>query len=77
MRRVRHTTRGTTYEVLGEGAVQISGPPPEFVPSRLISWSGQMPIKDGDRLTVYRCEQTGKLYLRFPHEFEDGRFEDV
>jgi hypothetical protein len=81
VRRVRHKKRGTTYHVLGAAEAQVSTGsyrawPPlatkhegEGLPARL--------VRDGLTLTVYRCEQTGKLWCRFPDEFEDGRFEDI
>lgn len=70
-RRVRHKKRGGIYEVLGEAEVQIShgmkGDDPELFRH----------VFEGNFLTVYRSEQTGKLWCRFPDEFEDGRFEDI
>lgn len=68
MRRVRHKKRGTTYEVLGLAEVQISTSYGEPLSSRRLN--------EGDRLVVYQGED-GKLWARFPDEFEDGRFEPV
>ena len=78
-RRVRHKKRGHTYQVLGEGEVQVS--------TIKLSGGQSLPIglgkirqrmlTEGDKLIVYRDEQTNKLWLRFPDEFEDGRFEEV
>lgn len=66
MRRVRHLKRGSTYEVIGEGEVQISNG------VRNGRW-----LSEGDTLIAYRAHSDGKLWLRFPDEFEDGRFEDA
>jgi len=63
-RRVRHKVRGTTYDVLGEGEAQVS-----------IGVNNSRRLVEGDTMTVYRCVETGKLWLRFPDEFDDGRFE--
>lgn len=72
--RVRHKVRGSTYAVIGEGEAQISKPTvgdiggsDRVTPARV--------LREGDKLVVYRCEQTGKLWLRFSDEFVDGRFE--
>ena len=66
--RVRHKVRGTKYDVLGEGEIQISGGLYAFGLARL--------VLEGDKLVVYRGED-GKIWLRFPDEFHDGRFEEV
>lgn len=68
---VRHLKRGTTYRVLGEGEVQISQEDAGLdTPHARI-------LEEGDSLVVYRCDQTGKLWLRFPDEFTGDRFERV
>lgn len=64
-RRVRHKKRGTTYTVLGEAEVQIS------------TASTARLLNEGDKLTIYRCEHDGKLWARFPDEFNGGRFEEL
>ena len=75
VRHVRHKKRGSTYEVLGEAEAQIStdalGDPIALgrVRCRMLT--------EGDKLAVYRDPQTSKLFVRFPDEFEDGRFEDI
>jgi hypothetical protein len=70
-RRVRHKKRGSVYDVLGEGEVQISrghgGNSLKKESRRLV---------EGDTLTVYQGTD-GKLWLRFPDEFNDGRFEEL
>ncbi len=69
--RVRHKKRGSVYEVLGEGEVQVSNP--EII--RGVNLGRQ--VLEGNKLVVYRCLTDGKLWIRFPDEFEDGRFEEV
>lgn len=61
--RVRHVKRGTEYEVIGEAEAQMS--------KKFGKWRG---LYKGDRITVYRCVETGELYCRFTDEFRDGRF---
>lgn len=68
MRRVRDLKRGSTYHVLGKAEAQVSNGT-LAAHSRLLS--------EGQTLTVYRAEEDGKLWVRFPEEFEDGRYEDV
>jgi hypothetical protein len=64
---VRHLKCGSTYDVLGEAEVQLSNAgPAEFER-----------IAEGDKLVVYRAHADGKLWLRFPVEFNDGRFETL
>ena len=60
--RYRHKKRGTTYEVLGKAEVQA----PE-----------DAPLIEGEIVVVYRCGQTGELWVRRPSEFHDGRFEQI
>ncbi len=67
-RRVRSLKRGTTYRVLGEAEVQISKP--------TLSTKGRL-LTEGEKLTVYQADEDGKLWVRFPDEFEDGRFEEI
>lgn len=68
MTRVRHRKRGTTYAILGEAEIQISTgwPHPNL-----------RNISEDEKIMVYRCEETGKLYARFADEFLDGRFEPL
>jgi hypothetical protein len=71
--RVRHVKRGTEYEVLGEAEAQISRSDSRITEHR--DWLEQTAfLSEGDTLTVYRCVETGKLWCRFPDEFNDGRF---
>lgn len=70
LRRVRHVRRGSEYEVLGEGEVQISNP------EDLVRRYSRI-LTEGDELVVYRACSDGKLWLRFPDEFADGRFVDI
>lgn len=74
-RRVRHRKRGSTYEVLGEAELQISGTSYRLGDSEPLH--GADVFNEGDTLVVYRCEETGKLWLRSPDEFRDGRFEEI
>jgi hypothetical protein len=60
----RHRKRGTTYEVLTEGASLQCSAAPEF----------ESAFED-DCWTVYRSLQTGTYYVRPTAEFQDGRFE--
>lgn len=71
LERVRHVKRGTEYEVLGEAEAQVS--------YDLIGAAHRVgrPLWDENRLTVYRCLKTGKLWCRFTDEFRDGRFVPV
>lgn len=80
---VRHVKRGTEYEVIGEAEVQISthctcpdGKGNGVLPGSTIIKEGRAGDQ-GDRLTVYRCLSTGKLWCRLPEEFRDGRFVTV
>lgn len=81
VRRVRHKKRGTTYQVLGDAEAQVSTGAYRVWPSDADKHDGDgHPARlahDGLSLTVYRSEQTGKLWCRFPDEFEDGRFEKL
>ena len=63
----RHKKRGAVYRVIGEAEAQVSTG----------SYNGcgySRRVEDGSRLTVYEAED-GRLWARFPDEFEDGRFE--
>lgn len=35
------------------------------------------PLKDGELVTVYRCHETGKTYVRRKIGFHDGRFKKI
>lgn len=74
-RQVRHKVRGSTYQVLGEAEVQVSIS--DSVVINTIGMPNGRILQEGQKLTVYRCDITGKLCARFPDEFEDGRFADV
>jgi len=37
----------------------------------------ETPVAEGDHVEVYRSEQDGKLWVRPPGEFHDGRFEKL
>lgn len=71
---VKHKKRGTAYEVLGEAEAQISSP---TTYDGSLEGPGARLLFEGQKLTVYRCVRTGKLWARFPDEFEDGRFQDL
>ncbi|MCZ8104026.1 MAG: hypothetical protein O9972_39795 [Burkholderiales bacterium] len=73
--RVHHKKRGSTYRVLGEAEAQVTVDAFKR-PIGLGRVRGRM-LVEGDNLVVYRCEETGKLWARFPDEFNDGRFEVV
>ena len=64
-KRVRHKTRGSTYEVLGIAEAQVSHP------------RGYTPLYDHDTMVVYRAEDGGKFWVRSFEEFMDGRFEEI
>lgn len=66
-RRVRHKARDKTYQVLGEAEAQVS--------KGTLSAHGRM-LTEGQHLTVYRADDE-KLWVCFPDEFEDGRFESI
>lgn len=61
-RRVHHLKRGSDYDVLGLGHLQSS--------------AGPLNLVEGDTLTVYIASD-GRICLRAPGEFEDGRFVDI
>lgn len=69
-RRVRHVKTGGKYTVLGDGEVQLS------VWHDTVFKQPFRRLFEGDELTVYQGAD-GKLWLRFPDEFNDGRFEDL
>lgn len=56
-----HQKRGTTYEIVGEARLQCS----------------THPVKDGDKLTLYRDVNSGEYSVRAPDEFMDGRFTKI
>lgn len=55
----RHLKRGSTYEAVGVADVQCSG----------------LPLREGDKVVVYREVADGDLYVRRDSEFHDGRFQ--
>lgn len=67
-RRVRHLKRNSTYQVLGEAEAQVS--------KGTLAEHGRL-LSEGQKITVYRAEEGGKLWVRFPDEFEDGRYEEI
>lgn len=69
-RRVTHVKRGTTYDVIGEAEMQIAKPTGYTDRDK-----GYRFIMEGDNLTIYKGED-GKLWARFPDEFNDGRFKE-
>lgn len=54
----RHKKRGTLYQELCEGELQIAS---------------DIVLKEGDILKVY-FDPNGKIWIREKNEFEDGRF---
>jgi hypothetical protein len=77
LRRVRHIKRGSIYDVLGEAEVQISEPG-RYFGSGALNDPGARILAEGDKLVVYRDCKTGKLWTRFPDEFNDPkRFEGI
>jgi hypothetical protein len=70
-RRFHHKVRRSTYAVLGDGEVQISVGRHTTTPGIKCRT-----LKEGDSLTVYQ-DAVGKLWLRFPDEMNDGRFEEL
>lgn len=71
LRRVLHKNRHSTYRVLGDARIQISIPGPNEGPAKART------IVEGDKLTIYWADIDNTFHLRFPDEFEDGRFEDL
>lgn len=71
MKRVKHIKRGSTYRVLGEAKFQVST-------GQCFDHMGQYrAVHDKEPVTVYRSEDDGQLYARFPDEMGDGRFEEL
>ena len=60
----RHKKRGTTYEIIGEGIMNVADDVLTFKKSPL----------DGQPVVIYRG-RNGAIYVRCFHEFMDGRFE--
>lgn len=69
---VRHKKRGSLYVVLGLAEGQISNPDAVFDDN---GEKGRA-VYEGDEIVIYVAEN-GKMWWRFPDEFEDGRFEDA
>lgn len=67
--RLKHKKRGSTYEVLGVAHFQVS------TANEADHMGAYHRLHDGEPITVYRDEATGKLYARLPYEMIDGRFE--
>ena len=71
-RHVRHLKRGSVYAVLGAATAQVSR---GTVPA-----SGTLPIgrilRDDATVVVY-VGADGRLWVRFPDEMNDGRFETI
>jgi hypothetical protein len=72
---VRHIKRGSTYDVLGEAEMQISVSK-VTIHTKEGDFKSRV-INEGDKLVVYRCRKTGKLWLRYAEEMNDGRFEEI
>ncbi len=70
-REVQHLKRGSYYRVLGDLSFQLAKPEHDDLITPPYS-----KIREGTAITVYRSED-GKLYGRFPDEFEDGRFKTI
>lgn len=68
----RHKKRGTTYELLGIAEAQVSK-----TTENVFQADAYRPLREGDRLAVYRAEDGLRLWVRFEDEFRDGRFENV
>lgn len=72
VRRVRHLKRNSVYEVLGEAQAQVStGADGKPIGLGLVR---QRSLVENAKVTVYRDPHEGRLFVRFPDEFEDGRF---
>lgn len=61
-RTYRHIKRGGTYNVLTSSATLQMEPDS---------------LKDGDTMTIYLAELSGKWFVRGTNEFRDGRFEEM
>ena len=69
----RHGKRGGRYELLGLAEAQIAKP--HRVYDELMNQRADSRLlTEGDTMTVYKAQDGGKLYIRFPDEFNDGRF---
>ncbi|MDF2621438.1 MAG: hypothetical protein K0S00_4097 [Xanthobacteraceae bacterium] len=68
----RHKKRGSTYELLGIAEAQVSK-----TTDNVFQADAFRPLREGDRLAVYRTEDGIRLWVRFEDEFRDGRFENV
>lgn len=73
----RHVKSGRLERVIGEAKAQVSTGMlsmdigPKYTRSR-----HYRPLHDGDRVVVYQGAK-GELWVRFPDEFNDGRFEPL
>jgi hypothetical protein len=72
----RHLKSGTVYERLGEAEGQLAKPDFHYESMGNVPRKGYRHVSEGTVITVYRGEG-GKLWWRFPDEFDDGRFEKV
>lgn len=70
-RYIRHLKRGSVYAVLGEATAQVSKPTHD-----VLTIHAHRRLCDHDRLVVY-VGSDDHLWVRFPDEMSDGRFEEV
>lgn len=72
MRVIRHKVRGTQYEIVDAAIAQVSTPSID-----VFSANAHRPLHDNDVLIVYRSLDDDRLWVRFPDEMVDGRFETL
>ncbi|MFG1340406.1 hypothetical protein [Xanthobacter autotrophicus] len=63
----RHVKRGSFYRVIGEADAQVNED------GMTVGGKGARVLCDGDALIIYEGAN-GKMWARFPDEFNDGRF---